>query len=214
MGSLITRQQHGALARVSGGPLPKYIRTEEVHAALARLEGVTIPKLRAHAFVRCLWELGPRVSELLALKVEDVDWTAGVVRLQTLKQTERDPQTGQRRKRTRTPWRVVPAKPGLMDELARYLTATGLKDPIARLWTWKRRFGHDLCSRALQAIGVEKTRAHPRALRHGFGVNCALQGVPQVVIQEWMGHASVETTNIYTRIIARDARPWHDGVEF
>jgi integrase/recombinase XerD len=196
----------------AAGPLPEYIRKEEAHAALRRLEGSSLAKRRAHAFLRCLWELGPRVTELLGLKVGHIDWMAHTVRLVTLKQ--KPPKDTEKRKRWKAPWRVLPASEGLLAELADYLTAAGLKESGDLAWTWGRRFGHSICFRTLKAVGVEAKRANPRAMRHGFAVNCAMQGTPLPVIQQMLGHADALTTSIYMRIIASDTKPWLDKVEF
>lgn len=203
-----------ALVRRSptAGPLPEYVRRDEARAALARLEGPALTQKRAHAFVRALWELGPRVTELLGLRVGDIDWMLRTVRLTTLKQ--KAPKDETKRRRWRPPQRVIPVKAELLEELAAYLTAAELKEPAARVWTWSRRFGHSVCSRALRAVGVEPVRANPRAMRHGFAVNCAFQGIPLPVVQQWMGHADAATTSIYMQIIARDAHPWLEKVDF
>jgi len=194
----------------SAGPIPEYVRREEARAALAYVQGAELPQLRAHAFLRCLWELGPRVSELLGLQVGHVDWLAHTVRLVTLKQKPSKRQKGP----FKPPWRVLPASDGLLAELADYFTAAGIKEPEARAWTWSRRFGHSVVCRVLKNVGVEAKRANPRAMRHGFAVNLAFQGKPLPVIQQMLGHADALTTSIYTRIIASDLKPWLDGVEF
>jgi len=190
--------------------LPEYVRRDEARAALAYLNGSSLTKLRAHAFLRCLWELGPRVTELLGLQVGHVDWTTHTVRLVTLKQK---PSKRQRRP-FKPPWRVLPASDGLLTELAAYFAAAGLKKPEVKAWTWSRRFGHSVVCRALKNVGVEAKRANPRAMRHGFAVNLAFQGRPLPVIQQMLGHADALTTSIYMRIIASDLKPWLDGVEF
>lgn len=196
----------------ASGQIAEYVRLEEAQAALRRLEGDKLTKRRAHCFLRCLWELGPRPSELLRLRVKDIDWQARTVHLVTLKQKK--PKDPKRAAKWQPPWRVIPVKDGLLTEMADYLTAAGIKEPETRAWTWTRRFAHSICHRALIAVGVESQRSNPRALRHGFAVNCGFHGVPIQVIQQWLGHADAKTTSIYMQIIARDARPWHDKVEF
>ncbi|MEP0962958.1 MAG: site-specific integrase [Roseobacter sp.] len=37
----------------------------------------------------------------------------------------------------------------------------------------------------------------PKGLRHGFGVNAVVSGVPLHMLQKWMGHAQLSTTQIY-----------------
>ena len=203
----------GALVRSRGGsgPLPVYVRREEVRAALARLESPRLARRRAHAFLRCLWELGPRVSELLGLKVGHIDWVAHTLQMVTLKQKPRKKQS---RATFKPPWRVLPISDGLLEELAAYLTAAGIKAPDQLAWTWTRRFAHSVCSRALVAVGVDSTRANPRAMRHGFAVNLMMQGKPLAVIQRLLGHADALTTSIYVQIVASDVKPWMEGVEF
>jgi integrase len=209
----------GALIRRTSGPLPQYVRRAEVRAALARLEGPRVRQKRAHAFLRCLWELGPRVTELLGLRVGDVDFVARTVKLVTLKQKR--PTDPAKLARWQPPWRVLPVREGkadgeddLLQELARYFTVAGLHDLDALAWRWHRRFAHAFCSRALRAVGVEEKRANPRAMRHGFAVNCAMQGTPLPVIQKLLGHADALTTSIYMQILASDTKPWLDKVEF
>jgi integrase len=56
--------------------------------------------------------------------------------------------------------------------------------------------------KALRAAGVREVRFHD--LRHTFGTRLAANGVPMRTIQEWMGHADIKTTQIYTEYEPRD----------
>jgi integrase len=49
---------------------------------------------------------------------------------------------------------------------------------------------------ALEAAAVKRVRIHD--LRHTFGTVCAAAGIPQTTLKEWMGHADLATTEIYT----------------
>jgi integrase len=49
---------------------------------------------------------------------------------------------------------------------------------------------------ALDRAGVKRVRIHD--LRHTFGTVCAANGIPLTTIKEWMGHADLATTEIYT----------------
>ena len=49
---------------------------------------------------------------------------------------------------------------------------------------------------ALDAAGVKRVRIHD--LRHTFGTVCAAAGIPQTTLKEWMGHADLATTELYT----------------
>jgi integrase len=56
---------------------------------------------------------------------------------------------------------------------------------------------------ALERSGVQRVRIHD--LRHTFGTVCAAKGIPQTTIKEWMGHADLATTEIYTAFYPQDA---------
>jgi integrase len=49
--------------------------------------------------------------------------------------------------------------------------------------------------KALKKAGLRAIRFHD--LRHTFGTRCAAKGVPMRILQEWMGHAQLSTTEIY-----------------
>ena len=42
--------------------------------------------------------------------------------------------------------------------------------------------------------GLDSARAHPHALRHTYGRNAVLSGVPRPVLQQWLGHRSLAET--------------------
>lgn len=44
----------------------------------------------------------------------------------------------------------------------------------------------------------------PKGLRHGFGVNAAVNGIPLHMLQRWMGHAQLSTTTIYADAIGKE----------
>ena len=53
----------------------------------------------------------------------------------------------------------------------------------------------------------------PKGLRHGFGINAIVNGIPLHVLQKWMGHARLSTTAIYANAIGKEeqdfaARMW------
>lgn len=206
-GALVPYRQ--MVARASSGALPKYVRRDEAQRALTLLEGDDLGKRKAHAFLRCMWELGARPSEMIVLRVGDIDFLLGTINVITLKK-----RTPKGRPKPPPPPRVIPAKEGLRQELAALLNDLGRHKSEERVWDWERCYAARVCRQALLAAGVESARANPRALRHGFGVNCITQNVPPNVLQEWMGHSSLLITSIYTRIAARDTQQWHDGVEF
>jgi integrase len=57
--------------------------------------------------------------------------------------------------------------------------------------------------KALERAGLRRIRIHD--LRHTFGTVCAAKGIPLTTIKEWMGHAHLATTEIYTAFYPQDA---------
>lgn len=130
---------------------------------------------------------GARVSEALAVTGYDVDACTGTVRIRTLKN---------------------PAHPirriQIGQEYAARLLADGLpEDPLFRI---TRQGVHKAMKAAAKAADVDPRRAHPHAIRHGWAIANAERGCPAPVLQALLGHASLETTTVYTREI--DAMRW------
>ena len=57
----------------------------------------------------------------------------------------------------------------------------------------------DMKEAALEA-GLDPARAHPHALRHTYGRNAVLRGVPTPVLQSWLGHRSLAETERYVEL--------------
>lgn len=141
---------------------------------------------------------GLRQGELLALRWRDVDWNAGKLRV--------------RRNYVRGHWVTPKSRRGsrsvlLADQVANELrghferSAYQADDDLVFAHPEKgtvldhsdlvRRF-----KKALSAAGVRPIRFHD--LRHTFGTRMAAEGAAPRKLQEWMGHADLKTTQIYT----------------
>lgn len=140
---------------------------------------------------------GLRRGELLALRWQDVDWTAGLVRV--------------RRSYTRGEWgspksrrstRAVPMADRVGADLERLYQRSTFQDDGDLV------FAHPVLGSVLDpsklrkrflvavgAAGVRPVRFHD--LRHTFGTRMAAAGAPLRAIQEWMGHRDYKTTSIY-----------------
>jgi site-specific recombinase XerD len=62
---------------------------------------------------------------------------------------------------------------------------------------------------------IHGPHASAKGLRHGFGVLAVEQGIPLPLIQQWMGHADLESTVVYTMVMPHEtrslaARLWND----
>lgn len=141
---------------------------------------------------------GARVSEVLALTPERIDEIACTINFETLK------------RRRRGIVRAVPMPRDLflyLDSVHKFRSAQ--RDPVratVRLWTWSRTTAW---RRVQQIMGLTRNPNHlanPRSLRHAFGADAALRQIPLTLIKRWMGHARLETTEIYTSLTGEQER--------
>jgi len=198
---LTVRQQRAGMASLMTGDLPIYTTRAEVHAALSLMDGKPWERCLLSAF----WEWGPRRGEMLAVRVRDVNFPVQLVDLMTLK---RRPKPGKA-----PPRRILPVSGGLLGEIAHVMTLHHL-EPCDRLFPWSESRCHEIVRDALLRAGVSREKCNCRAMRHGFGVNCTLQGMPLPVLQKLMGHASAMTTSIYIQVLGMDVAEFYKRVDF
>ena len=138
-----------------------------------------------------------RVSEALALRACDVDLGAAEIRIATLK-------------RRREHWRAVPVPEDLAHELALvHQLRRAQASPRGRtrpLWPITRQASHRQVGALMAAAGIAGPQACPRGLRHSYGVAAVRAGVPLPTVVAVLGHASLDTTAIYTTAIGAEAR--------
>jgi integrase len=177
--------------------IPKYLTADEVQHILASVSN----KARDHLLISMLWQTGARVSELLNVRVKDVDFYARTIQLHTLK------------RRIKTATRTLPLQDGLKGDIGAYIAMKGLKKDD-QLFPIVRQTAYFIVNRAATGTGFEKDRAHPHIFRHSFAVHCILSSIPVVVLQQWLGHASIQNTLIYLQVLGRDTRHFFDGLTF
>jgi integrase/recombinase XerD len=179
--------------------LPKALTIEQVQALLDATDGDEPARLRDRALLELLYATGARVSEAVALNVDDLigdDGTADIVRLFGKGGKQRIVPVGSYA-RTALDAYLVRARP-LMSAQGRATPALFLGMRGARLsrqnaWLIIRAAGE----RA--HLGVELS---PHSMRHSFATHLLQGGADVRVVQELLGHASVATTQIYTKVTA------------
>jgi site-specific recombinase XerD len=173
--------------------LPRVLKPEEVAALLDRIPAGTPLDLRDRAMFELAYACGLRAEELVQLDAGSVDYEGEEIRVEGKGSKTRIVPAGEPALRALASY-VERARPALTDargEQALFLSKSGRRlstsDVRRRLRVWARRA-------ALQG-GV-----HPHALRHSFATHLLDGGADLRAIQEMLGHASVSTTQIYTRV--------------
>ena len=183
-----------AITNVAAAELPKYLTREQVGELLAACRAG-----RDRLMVEVMWQTGVRVSELLSLTAGAIDWEGQILHVTTLK----------RRGHVRT----IPLRPDLLGKLARLLAEAGIASERP-LFALTRQRVHQIVAAAAARAGLPADRAHPHTLRHSFAVACVLARVPVLVLNAWLGHASLEATLVYTKVICADSRRYIADVAF
>ena len=184
-------------------PLPRGIlKPEQVLALLRAPHEGTALGLRDRAILELLYATGIRSAELCGLTLQDVDREAGQIRV-----------TGKGSKE-----RVIPAGRIALNWLWRYLLEARPRlvrgaDPG---WVFLSTRGHALQRRDLTLL-VEKYARRaglpgttgPHALRHTCATHLLQVGADIRTIQVLLGHASLSTTQVYTRVDIADLKKVH-----
>jgi integrase/recombinase XerD len=163
----------------------------EVKQLLASVDTSTVTGIRNHALLVVLWRAGLRCSEALALRVSDIDFDAGTLRVLRGKG-----------KRARTVGIDDTALAVLSVWLEHRPHGPGplfcvLEGPTAG-GRMNSRYVRALMARLGAGAGIEH-RVHAHGLRHTMACELSREGWPVALISRQLGHKSIATTDIYLR---------------
>ena len=174
--------------------LPTVMNHEQVQQLLSAPNPEDTLYLRDIALIELMYASGLRASELAGMKLSDMQFDLGVVRVLGKGSKERIVPVG------------VPAMDamrdyieGLRDKLVKgnvaeehiFLSRTG--QPITRVVVWQ------IIKRHAKKVGLANS-VHPHTLRHSFATHLLAGGADLRVVQELLGHSNIKTTQIYTHV--------------
>jgi integrase/recombinase XerD len=177
--------------------LPGYLRVEEVEKLLAQPDEKTPIGLRDHAMLEVLYSTGLRVSELINLRVMDLDRSAGHLRCVGKGDKER----------------IVPVGRKAISLVDRYLRDArpkllppGVVSPTNVLFLNRRGRGFSRVGvwKILSAYGRRaglRVALTPHMLRHSFATHLLERGADLRSVQLMLGHSDISTTQIYTHVV-------------
>jgi integrase/recombinase XerD len=195
-------------ARLMGIPkmyrhLPDILSRDEVEALLLQPDTLTVLGKRDKAILELLYATGLRVTELVSLKMTNINLEIGCVR--TIGKGSKE--------------RIVPMGTKAIDSLKEYLTESRpffLKrgefsylflnsrgKPMTRQGLWKI-----IKNYALKA-GITKT-VTPHTVRHSFATHLLEGGADLRSVQIMLGHSDISTTQIYTHIARERLKEIHE----
>lgn len=180
----------GIAAPKAGRALPDTLTLDEIDAMLATFDIRTAKGCRDSAIVEVLYSCGLRVSELTSLRLQDLFFGEGYVRV-----------IGKGDKQ-----RIVPVSSAARDKIQLYmefrqpkrsseptlfLNNRGL--PLTRVMVF------NIIKTAARSAGITK-QISPHTLRHSYATHLLEGGANIRQVQELLGHESIETTEIYTHL--------------
>ena len=183
-----------------GCRLPRVLASDEVGALLDRIPASTPLELRDRALFELGYASGLRAEELVRLDVGSVDFDAEEVRVEGKGSKTRVVPVGESALRTLSEY-TERGRPSL----AAHGAGSAASGPPVALFLSKsgRRLSTSDVRRRLRVWARQAAiagRVHPHVLRHSFATHLLDGGADLRAIQELLGHSSVSTTQIYTRV--------------
>jgi integrase/recombinase XerD len=186
-----------------GRPLPKSLSESDVEALLAAPDIDTPIGLRDRTMLEVLYATGLRVSELVGLKLHQVNTRQGVVRVFGKGSKERMVPLGDEALSWLERY-VKGARPMLLNEVQ-----SDVMFPSTRAREMTRQtFWHRLKLHVQQA-GIDKPLS-PHTLRHAFATHLLNHGADLRVVQLLLGHSDLSTTQIYTHVASSRMKSLHE----
>ena len=173
--------------------LPKTLKPDDIARLLERIPASTPLEMRDRALFELAYSSGLRAEELVDLDVGSIEFDAEQVRVEGKGSKTRFVPAGEPAMRSIAAYleRARPALASVDADPALFLSKSGKRlstsDIRRRLRVWARH-------------ASTQTGVHPHALRHSFATHLLEGGADLRAIQEMLGHASISTTQVYTRV--------------
>ncbi|GHV22635.1 integrase [Clostridia bacterium] len=162
--------------------LPKVLSKQEVVRLFAQVEN-----LKHQIMLKLCYGMGLRVSEIVALKITDIDSDRMLVRIENAK-GKKD--------------RYTPLPQSILDDLRRYY-----KEYQPKEYLFEGQYGVQYSIRSVQAVfktAMNKAKIKKtvgiHGLRHSYATHLLEAGTDMVFIQKLLGHKDVKTTQIYAKV--------------
>lgn len=183
--------------------LPLFLDTNEVVKLLESPDPDDVIGLRDRAILETLYSSGIRVSELVGLNKENIDFISGVLKVYGKGKKER----------------LVPIGDKALRAIRLYLEKMKIQDINEKKPVFLNKSKRRVSDRAVRRI-VEKyihktslnERISPHSLRHSFATHMLDRGADLRSVQELLGHANLSTTQIYTHVTTDRLKSIYDKV--
>lgn len=176
--------------------LPDVLPVEEIDAMLATFDMTTSKGCRDSAMVEVLYSCGLRVSELTSLRINDLFFGEGYIRIVGKGDKQRLVPIGSIA-RDKIQLYMEYRTPASRSEATLFLNNRG--KPLTRVMVF------NIIKQAAQLAGIDK-QISPHTLRHSYATHLLEGGANIRQVQELLGHESILTTEIYTHVNRKQLR--------
>ena len=184
--------------------LPKFMELEQVERLLTSPDERTLLGARDRAILETLYSTGIRVSEVVDINVDDVDFLGETLRVRTKGRRER----------------ITPIGPTALNAIQTYLEMRRRDPAVARFDPgplFLNKHGRRLSTRSIRRkldkylidAGLDPSIS-PHTLRHTFATHMLNAGADLRSVQELLGHQSIATTQIYTHVVTSRMKQAYD----
>jgi len=177
----------------TGRQLPHILGFDQIKTLL-ELPDIAKPReLRNAAMLEILYGAGLRVSELINMKVQDINFNACFVKVFGKGSRERVVPIGSHARERSLDW-LERGRPLLLKNLtSRYLFVARAGKPMTRQGFWK-------IIKKYARLAEIPTNVYPHTFRHAFATHLLEGGADLRSVQTMLGHSDISTTQIYTHV--------------
>lgn len=173
--------------------LPQILSNEEVELLLQQPRCTDLKGYRDKAMLEVLYATGIRVSELISLKVDDIDFENKILNCSSQNKNRKIPLYPEALKALKEYTSFI-RKQMIRSEDEETLFVNMNGDPMTRQGFWK------LIKYYQGKAGIQKNIT-PHTLRHSFAAHLLERGADMHSVQEMMGHSDISTTHMYTHLV-------------
>lgn len=176
-----------------GRRLPNFLSESETEALINAAYNSNHPdQSRRVVFIELLYATGMRISELIQIKLSDIQWLDECILI-----------TGKGNKQ-----RIVPFNQSTKTALIHYIQSSQPSSKFGWLFPSSNPTSHLTRQRFFQIIkelaidaGIDPLKVSPHVIRHAFATHLLNHGANLINVQKLLGHSDVATTEIYTHIM-------------
>lgn len=169
--------------------IPEILSVEEMDCLLSQPNHSSVKEVRDKAMLELLYATGIRVTELITLKITDINMTMGYITC-NVRGHQRTIPFGSEAKKALHHYLKEARTSLIIDDANDYLFTNCSGDPMSRQGFWK------LIKYYAKKAGITKDIT-PHTLRHSFAAHLVAGGADLKDVQEMLGHSDISTTQLY-----------------